>query len=297
MKLDLATLTPGYIDDFARMHVLASRRPEAVANARKILSYRARYEVVQKTTTTPWFVVGLLHYRESDFDFGAHLTEGSKLSGRTKNVPKGLPVSPEPPYPWETGAIVGIRYDGLDKIIDWSIAGICYATEKYNGFGPRKQGRHSGYLYGGTDVYDGGKYVKDGVWDPDVQDKQLGVLAILVELMVLCPEVADIVHGKVAAPVAAAPIALEDAKASIAPERTKELGIFGVGTVALGTLQTQGLPTMAFIAIVIVAVVGMLIWHRLRLQHRYEHLQDAAAITIEPVGREVARAEMEAASG
>lgn len=282
MKLDFASLTPGYINDFARMHVLASRRPEAIAAARKIIGYRARYEVVQKTTTTPWFVIGLLHYREASFDFGSHLANGDSLKSRTKHVPKGLPVSPEPPYPWETGAIVAIRYDRLDKIIDWSIAGICHATETFNGFGPREHGRHSGYLWAGTDVYDGGKYTSDRVWDPDYQDEQLGVLAILAELMILCPEVADIVHGKVPALAKPTPISVEDAKASIKSQQRKELGAFGVGVGALAGLQAYGLPTMAFVSIVIVAIVGLLIWHRLRLQHRYEHLQDAAAITIAP---------------
>ncbi|MFX8637074.1 hypothetical protein ABTM28_19945, partial [Acinetobacter baumannii] len=93
--------------------------------------------------------------------------------------------------------------------------------------------------------------------DPDVQDKQLGVIAILIELMILCPEVADIVHGKVSAPTATAPIAIEDAKASIAPERNKDLGLFGLGAIGLGALQVEGLPTMAFVSIVIIALVAL----------------------------------------
>jgi lysozyme family protein len=52
-------------------------------------------------------------------------------------------------------------------------------AERYNGLGYRKKGVPSPYVWAGTDQYTGGKYVKDGVYDPNYVDQQLGVAAMV----------------------------------------------------------------------------------------------------------------------
>lgn len=49
----------------------------------------------------------------------------------------------------------------------------------FNGLGYQRAGTISPYLLAGTDLYSSGKYVRDGVFDKNAIDKQLGVAAIL----------------------------------------------------------------------------------------------------------------------
>lgn len=53
---------------------------------------QARYERVSQATGVPWELIGAIHYRESDFDFGAALHNGDKIIGtgrKTYRVPAG----------------------------------------------------------------------------------------------------------------------------------------------------------------------------------------------------------------
>ena len=62
-----------------------------------------------------------------------------------------------------------------------------FEDELWNGFGPRMHGRHTGYLWGGTTVYDGGKYVEDGKWSAHAIDLQLGTVPLMQALVRLDP--------------------------------------------------------------------------------------------------------------
>ena len=50
---------------------------------------------------------------------------------------------------------------------DWSIGGTLTKLEQYNGLGYAARGRPSPYIWSGTDQYKSGKYVRDGVYDPE----------------------------------------------------------------------------------------------------------------------------------
>lgn len=52
--------------------------------------------------------------------------------------------------------------------------------EMYNGLGYYRKGIPSPYIWAGTDQYKKGKYVRDGVFDPEVVDKQLGVAGLIM---------------------------------------------------------------------------------------------------------------------
>ena len=153
------------------------------AQAAKIEKNRFRYEAVSRDTGVPWDVIGVIHYRESSGDFKGVLHNGQKIIGTgklTTIVPKGR----GPFSTWEEAAIDALvnapPYAARNK--DWSIAGTLDVLERYNGLGYRNKGLPSPYLWSGTDQYVSGKYVKDGVYDPNHVDQQLGCATLLLKL-------------------------------------------------------------------------------------------------------------------
>src|SRR5262249_48824149 len=138
------------------------------------------YKAVETETGVPWYVIGLIHLMEAGGNFACHLHNGDSLSGRTVQVPKGRPKDGTPPFTWKDSAIDAIRYDGLDKVEDWSIERICFELEKFNGWGYRNNHPEvlSPYLWSGTNHYARGKYVKDRQWDPAAVSGQSGAMAI-----------------------------------------------------------------------------------------------------------------------
>lgn len=180
-----STLAPEYAADWARMQIRADSVALAERFARRVAGFRAQYEPVAAATRVPWFLIGLFHMREANFDFTTHLHNGDSLRRRTVQVPAGRPVAGRPPFSWEESAIDALRYDRLDQVGAWPIEVIAYRSEGYNGFGPRFRGRKSGYLWAGSTIYDGGKYVADGKWDPGAWDKQLGVMTVLRRMIEL----------------------------------------------------------------------------------------------------------------
>jgi len=174
-----AQLAPEYVADWARMKLLPDRLGAVDKAAKRVADRRGRYEPVTAATRVPWSLIGLFHMREADFDFNGNLANGDPLTARTKHVPAGRPLEGSPPFTWEEAAIDALRYDRLDRVGLWPLEVIAYRSEGYNGFGPRNHGKKSGYLWGGSSIYDGGKYVRDGVWDGGFWDPQLGVLTVL----------------------------------------------------------------------------------------------------------------------
>ena len=78
-----------------------------------------------------------------------------------------------------------MRLHKLDKWTDWSIPGLCYVLERYNGWGYRKyhSATKSPYLWSFTSIYTSGKYVADGKWSNSAVSKQIGAMALLMELI------------------------------------------------------------------------------------------------------------------
>lgn len=181
-------IAPEASSDFARMKV--TRLAAAQKAARTIIQNAEHYFPVEAATGVPWFVIGLIHHREADFDFSTHLHNGNPLTHRTTDVPAGRPTTHAPPFTWEESAIDALEYDKLAGITDWSVGRVGYSLEKYNGFGPRNHGVKSGYLWAGSSIYVGGKYIRDRVWDPSYVDTQLGVMVVLKALLALDPRVA-----------------------------------------------------------------------------------------------------------
>lgn len=136
-----------------------------------------------RSNGVPATVVFGLHYRESDNDFKCHPHEGSPLTHRTRYVPRGRPLTPEPPYPFLVSAEDAYySYEHLERK-DWQeIGAVLEAVEGFNGTGYKKRGVPSPYVWSGSDQCSRGKYVADGRYDASFLDKQLGVAAILLRM-------------------------------------------------------------------------------------------------------------------
>ena len=141
-----------------------------------------RLEAARTNGVPAQFVFGF-HERESSGSFAHHLHEGSPLRFRTRDVPRGRPAVWQPPSDWFSSALDALYdYEHLDRR-DWShVQTALQAAESYNGLGYQAKGRVSPYLWSGTTIYTGGKYVRDGVFSAKAFDGQIGVCAILIRM-------------------------------------------------------------------------------------------------------------------
>ncbi len=106
--------------------------------------------------------------------FSSYLGNGDPLDHPTVHVPKHR----GPFDSWEKGAADALTLDHITQVKEWTWPMACYEWELWNGFGPRHHGRPSGYVWSGTTIYQGGKYIADGVWSRGTFDKQLGCVEI-----------------------------------------------------------------------------------------------------------------------
>ncbi|MDN3520185.1 hypothetical protein [Halomonas ramblicola] len=103
---------------------------------------RARYEAVTDRQGVPWAFVAVVHQMESSGDFSRHLYNGDPLTARTVQVPKGRPKRGSPPFTWEESAADAMALKRLSGSTDWSVAGMLYQLERYNGWGYRLHHPH-----------------------------------------------------------------------------------------------------------------------------------------------------------
>lgn len=178
-NITYANLKAEYAELWHNMEIKPEKLAVIEATANKIISFRDKYEVIQQLTTVPWYMIGLLHLRESNNNFNTHLHNGDPLNARTTHVPRGYPRTGSPPFTFEYSAVDALKKEGLDKVTDWGVERIAFYFEKFNGFGYRGKGVNSPYLWAGTNNYTKGKYIRDGVYSVNVVDIQLGVMPIL----------------------------------------------------------------------------------------------------------------------
>lgn len=159
-------------------------RPEKVhfvsAIAAQINRSRGIYQSVGAAAKVPWSVVSALHYREASLDFRTNLAQGDSLNAYSRHVPAGRPkVGHGPPFTWSEAAIDALKFDRMGQK-DWSsMASTLDNCEGYNGWGYRKRGVPSPYIYSWTNRYSRGKFVADGRYSPTALDQQCGVYPIL----------------------------------------------------------------------------------------------------------------------
>lgn len=167
--------------------------PARVPDLEKIchvgIMHKATYaEVAQKVwmRNDLWWVVFLLDQMEGGGGARTHLWNGDPLSRYTVNVPAGMPkIGHGPPFTFVESAVPALRYDGLDKVTDWTGAAVGYYFERYNGWGYLSKPIVSPYLASWSNKYTKGKYVADHVYDPNAVSQQPGALTILKVLMTI----------------------------------------------------------------------------------------------------------------
>lgn len=186
LKLQNAALLAG-------AHILPAHQAQATGVARRLLASRPHYEAIEHLTTVRVIACAAIHERECDADFRCALCNGERIIGTDRKTTL-VPRHRGPYATFEEGAVDAFHIDGLDKVAalpeGWTQERACYEWEVYNGMGPRAHGKHPGYVWAGTNVYDGGKYVRDGVWDPATWDQQLGCVAIMLAMVELAPDLA-----------------------------------------------------------------------------------------------------------
>ena len=174
-------------DEYAAWFAAAKIRPEFRESTDWHLTMmrqsRGRYERLGKRLGVPWAFIAATHGLEASFNFRAHFHNGDfPLSRRTRQVPAGRPPNWLPPSDWESSAADALRLLGFTGQSDWSLPRTLYRLEAYNGFGYRRAGRASPYLWSFSSLYSRGKFVADGKFDPTARSKQCGA-AVMLKLL------------------------------------------------------------------------------------------------------------------
>ena len=176
---DLQALTKSNAERWSR--VKPTRDFSSVARHLVAADAKARYLAVSARTGVPWFVIALIHERECSQSWAGSLAQGDPWARKSVHVPAGR----GPFNSWEDCAVDALvncaPYAARNK--DWSVGGTLTKLEEYNGLGYAARGRPSPYIWSGTDQYVSGKYVRDGVYDANAVDTQLGCAGLLLEMM------------------------------------------------------------------------------------------------------------------
>lgn len=182
-----------------------TRKADAVSVAARLIDpiAKTRYQLVEAKTGVPWFVIAVIHERESSQSWKASLAQGDPWNLVSIHVPTGR----GPFKSWEDAAIDALVNCApyLARRVDWSMGGTLAALESYNGLGYASRGLPSPYLWAGTDQYVAGKFVRDGFFDPAKVDQQLGCAALLIAMMALGAAIA-LTASQPAPPVSPQPI-------------------------------------------------------------------------------------------
>lgn len=174
-------LGPEYKQLWDTMHIIRDGA-ELQRVSDKIAKYKDVYLKVEKEIGVPWQMVGVIHEREAgEQDIGRWLCvlhNGEKIVGTGRKT-RLVPARRGPFATWHEAAIDALKLEGFDKIKAWPVERMLWALEPYNGYGYRNEGLRSPYLWASTNHQQRGKYVADGVWDPNVMDTQVGAAAEL----------------------------------------------------------------------------------------------------------------------
>jgi len=169
-----ADLAAEYQDCFDRCEINPAFNDNVTFYLNRIRRGKPNYQLVEQALGVPWLFVGIIHGMECGFNFAGHMHNGDPLTARTVQVPKGFPKTGTPPFTWLESALDALRLKKFDQERDWSIPHMLYLLEGYNGFGYRRRGLPSPYLWSFSNIYSKGKFVKDGKFDPEAVSKQCG---------------------------------------------------------------------------------------------------------------------------
>jgi lysozyme family protein len=177
---DFGKLKDEYYRLWAQMIINPTKLTQIDNYVDRIVKHHTRYESVSAVTSVPWYTIALIHCLECDLDFSTHLHNGDPLTGRTHHVPAGRPAG-DPPFAWETSAVDALNYDKISGPHEWSVAGIGYLLEGYNGWGYQlfHPDINNPYLWSFSNQYTSGKYVEDGSFSSKAVSDQCGAMVLL----------------------------------------------------------------------------------------------------------------------
>lgn len=171
-----------YEAEWANCEIRPDKRASVESALAKLRSHQAKYEEAAAAFNgMPWHFIGIIHGMETGFRLDRHFHNGDPLTARTIRVPKGRPKG-TPPFTWEASARDAMVQMGFDGVTDWSVPHMLFLWEKYNGFGYRFKGLRTPYLWSFSNLYSKGRYVADGVFDPNAVSKQCGAAILLKAL-------------------------------------------------------------------------------------------------------------------
>jgi len=120
-----------------------------------------------------------IHMMEGNNNMGKQILNGQRWDEKTTIHPVGL----GPFKNWKESTMLAIELHKLRQDPDWTIDEALLRLEQWNGWGYAKRGKHSPYLWSGTNHGVGtGKFVADGKYDPNAMSKQLGAAPVLIAL-------------------------------------------------------------------------------------------------------------------
>ena len=149
---------------------------------------KSRYRHLERQTGVPWPVVAVIHEREAAQRWDRSIAQGDPWNRVSTHVPKG-----RGPF----ASFVAAAIDALTKCApfaarwkNWTYGGAITLLIMYNGLGYDRRGLPSPYAWAGSNQYARGKYVADGVFDPNEVDRQLGCAPLLKRMAEIDPEAA-----------------------------------------------------------------------------------------------------------
>jgi lysozyme family protein len=194
--MDYSVLTAANAERWAACQITDSRRSEVQIAARRLTAPGAklRYQAVEGVTGVPWFIVAVIHEREASQRWDTQLGQGDPLHSVSVHVPRGR--GPFLDHDGDAPGHDAWHRAALDALIDcppytarwkdWSSGGALTATVLYNGIGYEVYHHEaSPYNWGATNQQQRGKYVRDGVFDPNAWDSQVGCAALLKGMIVI----------------------------------------------------------------------------------------------------------------
>lgn len=180
MAVSVKILTAANANRWDRAKVKAVSKSSFASVAKKLVAAKDRYQDIEASTGVPWFVIAVIHQRESSQRWDRSIAQGDPWNKKSTHVPKGR----GPFGSFEEAAIDALNncapYAARWK--DWSAGGTMTLLEHYNGLGYANRGLPSPYIWSGTDQYVKGKYVADGKFSATAVDKQLGCAGLIMAM-------------------------------------------------------------------------------------------------------------------
>ena len=180
---DFDSLRDEYQAWYDACQIRPARQGALAYYVKKLGQGRANYALVEQQLGIPWAFVGVIHGMECGFNFAAHLHNGDPLTARTVQVPAGRPAIGQPPFTWRQSAVDALTMKGYHQIADWSVPRMLWLLERYNGMGYRIRRAPTPYLWSFSNLYEKGKYVQDGRYDPEAVSGQCGAALILKAIL------------------------------------------------------------------------------------------------------------------